>query len=118
MCILRTTSGMVSSASSGGRITMSTPSPSTFSSESVTSAATSMSASSASESPVISQSIHTMRSFIRLSLGPVRENPSGPYGSGTHPEVRAGPARAGAALSQMPPSGRSRWPGSAARPWR
>ena len=68
MCICRTTSGMVSSAASGGRITMSTPSPSTFSSESVTSAATSMSASSVSESPVISQSIHTMRSFMRLTL--------------------------------------------------
>lgn len=65
VCIWRTISGMVSRALSGGRITMSTPSPSTFSSESVTSAATSMSASSVSESPVISQSIHTMRSFMR-----------------------------------------------------
>ena len=70
MCIWRTTSGIVSSAASGGRITMSTPSPSTFSSESVTSAATSMSASSDSERPVISQSIHTMRSFMRLTLRP------------------------------------------------
>lgn len=72
MCICRTTSGMVSRAASGGRITMSTPSPSTFSSESVTSAATSMSASSASESPVISQSIHTMRSFMRPPYGALR----------------------------------------------
>lgn len=68
MCISRTTSGIVSSASSGGRMTMSTPSPSTFSSESVTSAATSMSASEDSERPVISQSIHTMRSFMSLTL--------------------------------------------------
>ena len=66
--MVRTTSGMVSSAAAGGRITMSTPSPSTFSSESVTSAATSMSASSASESPVISQSIHTSRSLIALRV--------------------------------------------------
>lgn len=44
------------------------PSPSTFSSESVTSAATSMSASEDSERPVISQSIHTMRSFMSLTL--------------------------------------------------
>lgn len=72
MCICRTTSGMVSRAASGGRITMSTPSPSTFSSESVTSAATSMSASSVNESPVISQSIHTMRSFMAPPYGALR----------------------------------------------
>ncbi len=68
VCIARTTSGIVSRARSGGRMTMSTPSPSTFSSESVTRAATSMSASSDSERPVISQSIHTMRSFMCLTL--------------------------------------------------
>lgn len=51
---------------------MSTPSPSTFSSESVTKAATSISASSVNESPVISQSIHTIRSFMRLPYGALR----------------------------------------------
>ena len=73
MCISRTTSGIEASASAGGRITTSTPSPSTFSSESVTRAATSTSASSVSESPVISQSIHTMRSFMSFTL---RRHPS------------------------------------------
>ncbi len=68
VCICRTISGMDSSASAGGRITMSTPSPRMFSSESVTSAATSISASCASDSPVISQSIHTIRSFMCLTL--------------------------------------------------
>ena len=42
---------------------MSTPSPSTLRSKSVTRAATSMSASCSRDSPVISQSIQTRRSF-------------------------------------------------------
>ena len=59
----RTTSGMWSSASCGGLMTTSTPSPSTLSSESVTSAATSTSASWPRSRPVISQSIQTILSW-------------------------------------------------------
>ena len=60
----RTTSGIRVSCSAVAPMTMSTPSPMTFSSESVTSAATSMSRSEPRSSPVISQSIHTSRSVI------------------------------------------------------
>ena len=49
-----------------------TPSPSTRSSPSVTSAAISISASLPASSPVISQSIHTRRSFTPPSLVPTR----------------------------------------------
>src|SRR5690349_17866974 len=52
-------------ASPGGLMTMSTPSPSTLRSKSVTSAATSISASAVRSRPVISQSIHTSRSLTR-----------------------------------------------------
>ena len=48
-------------------MTTSTPSPSTVSSESVTTAATSTSASVARSSPVISQSIQTIRSLVPLA---------------------------------------------------
>src|SRR6478609_3382104 len=68
VCILRTTSTIWSIDSGGGLMSTSTPSPSTLSSKSVTSAATSTSASSVMLSPVISQSIHTRRSFMRLTL--------------------------------------------------
>src|SRR6478609_42445 len=68
VCILRTTSTIWSIDSCGGLMSTSTPSPSTFSSKSVTRAATSTSASSVMLSPVISQSIHTSRSFMRLTL--------------------------------------------------
>jgi hypothetical protein len=59
----RTNSTIWSIASAGGLITMSMPSPSTLRSKSVTSAATSIRASAPRSSPVISQSIHTSRSF-------------------------------------------------------
>ena len=49
-------------------MTTSTPSPITFSSKSVTRAATSISASAPRSSPVISQSIHTRRSFTPSTL--------------------------------------------------
>ena len=65
MCICRTMSRICSSAAAGGLITTSTPSPSTVSSESVTRAATSTRASVRRSSPVISQSIQTMRSCER-----------------------------------------------------
>ena len=63
-CISRTTSGIRSSCSAVAPTTTSTPSPRTFSSLSVTSAATSMSRSLPRSSPVISQSIHTSRSLM------------------------------------------------------
>ena len=65
----RTKSSICSSASAGGLMTRSTPSPSWLSSKSVTSAATSMRASCARERPVISQSIQTIRSFSERSVG-------------------------------------------------
>ena len=65
----RTKSSICSSASAGGAMTRSTPSPSWLSSKSVTRAATSMSASFSRESPVISQSIQTMRSLTERSVG-------------------------------------------------
>ena len=64
----RTTSTIWSSAAAGGLMTTSTPSPRTLSSESVTSAATSTSASCSRDRPVISQSIHTSRS-LRSVMG-------------------------------------------------
>ena len=66
--MLRTNSTIWSSASGGGLMTMSTPSPSTLRSKSVTSAATSIRASASRSSPVISQSIQTSRSVTRGSL--------------------------------------------------
>src|SRR3954454_11523674 len=64
----RTRSSICSTASGGGLMTTSTPSPRTVSSKSVTSAETSMRASRARLNPVISQSIHTSRSFTRPTL--------------------------------------------------
>ena len=61
--MVRTKSSICSSASAGGFTSTSMPSPSTLSSKSVTRAATSISASAPRSSPVISQSIHTSRSF-------------------------------------------------------
>ena len=61
----RTTSGIPASSGSSAWMTRSTPSPSTRRSPSVTSAAISMSASRRRSRPVISQSIHTRRSFTR-----------------------------------------------------
>ena len=69
VCMSRTKSPICASADSGGRMTTSTPSPSWFSSKSVTRAATSISASSTRDSPVISQSTHTIRSVSDLPLG-------------------------------------------------
>ena len=60
----RTTGSIASSLASEVWMTMSTPSPRMFSSESVTSAAISTSASWEVSSPVISQSIQTIRSFL------------------------------------------------------
>ena len=59
-----TTGTMASSAASEAWMTMSTPSPSTLGSESVTSAAISTNLSFVVSRPVISQSIQTMRSFL------------------------------------------------------
>jgi hypothetical protein len=56
-----TTCSIAATAASGGRMTMSTPSPSTARSESVTTTAISTSASEPRSSPVISQSIQTIR---------------------------------------------------------
>ena len=61
----RTTSGIPASSGSSAWMTRSTPSPRTRRSPSVTSAAISMSASRPRSRPVISQSIHTRRSFTR-----------------------------------------------------
>src|SRR5215218_1731309 len=76
---------MVARASSGHAMTTSTPSPSTLSWESVTSTATSMSASRCRSRPVISQSIQTMRS-AEGSTGPAyggsRAGPGTPTGGG------------------------------------
>ncbi len=74
--MLRTKSIICSSAAAGGLMTMSTPSPSTLSSESVTSAATSTRASASRSRPVISQSIHTRRSFTPAPYGQGRRVPS------------------------------------------
>src|SRR5665648_95536 len=64
VCICRTNGIICSSASAGGVMTASTPSPRTLSSESVTTAATSIRASLTMSRPVISQSTQTMRSFV------------------------------------------------------
>ena len=66
--MLRTKSSIWSRDSCGGFTTTSTPSPRTLSSKSVTSAATSISASARRSRPVISQSIHTSRSFTTRRL--------------------------------------------------
>src|SRR4051794_4423467 len=66
--MVRTNSSIWSRASGGGFTITSMPSPSTLRSKSVTRAATSMSASALRSSPVISQSIHTKRSFISRTL--------------------------------------------------
>ncbi len=96
--MFRTMSSMCSSTPSGGRITTSTPSPSTVSCESVTRAATSISASAVRSSPVISQSIHTMRScerslfsvatagtLRRAVVVPLAVNRFGPYAANLNP---------------------------------
>src|SRR5450759_1531331 len=64
VCIPRTNSTIWSSAACGGVITTSTPSPRTLSSESVTTAATSIRASAVRSRPFISQSIQTIRSEV------------------------------------------------------
>src|SRR4051812_23825418 len=64
-CMSRTMSGIPASDSSSVWITRSTPSPRTRRSPSVTRAAISMRASRPRSRPVISQSIHTRRSFTR-----------------------------------------------------
>ena len=94
----RTNGSICSMAAAGGLMTTSTPSPSWLSSKSVTRAATSMRASSVKESPVISQSIQTIRSLVArfdgvaglaglvtwltLRRGPTAMpgNPQAPYG--------------------------------------
>jgi hypothetical protein len=104
----RTISGIPATASAGGRTTMSTPSPRMFSSESVTRAATSTSASVSRLSPVISQSIQTMRSFTCFTvLVDVRgRGPGGPVGSIIcRIACKANPARpSGTLLSPPDPS--------------
>src|ERR1700722_4696847 len=64
VCISRTTSLIWSSASAGGLMIKSIPPSSRVRSESVAPHAISISASRSMSSPVISQSIHTSRSFI------------------------------------------------------
>ena len=88
----RTKSPICSSASSGGRMTTSTPSPRTVSSKSVTRAATSTRASDSSERPVISQSIQTMRSVCARSSGVDMRAMLGRSAVGLG-EDRRGPAR-------------------------
>src|SRR5690349_1479149 len=95
VCMSRTKSSICSSASAGGAITTSTPSPSWLSSKSVTSAATSMRASFSRDSPVISQSIQTMRSLTERSVGFCVT--CTPYG---HPRTRA--PRRGARCTSLP----------------
>ena len=84
----RTTGTIASSLASGAWMTMSIPSPSTLSSESVTSAAISTSASDEMSRPVISQSIQTMRSFLDSWWG-VGED----VGAGVSAEVGSGITR-------------------------
>src|SRR3954447_20131409 len=93
----RTTSGMAARAASSAWMTMSTPSPSTFSSPSVTRQAISIRASRCRSRPVISQSIHTRRSFTRAAYS----LESGRVGDDAAPaakEIAAGYATEGAAL--------------------
>src|SRR5688500_9445915 len=82
----RTTSGIPASRGSSAWMTRSTPSPRTRRSPSVTSAAISMSASRPRSRPVISQSIHTRRSFTRLAYslrsGVVADDTSATGGAG------------------------------------
>src|SRR6187551_1983614 len=125
-CMSRTMSGIPASTESSAWMTRSTPSPSTRRSPSVTSAAISMSASRRRSRPVISQSIHTRRSFTHpaysLRSGVVADDTSASGGAGsgsdTAQRIAAGYATEGGALElgtvvvdgQVDPAARVRIP--------
>ena len=101
MCIRATTSTIPSSASSSAWITTSIPSPSTFSSASVTRAAISIRRSERKSRPVISQSIHTNSSRTALNSKPRRPSSLRCHdGADRHPaqQIAAGYATTGQAL--------------------
>src|SRR5690349_5492162 len=114
----RTTSGMPSSSGSSAWMTRSTPAPSTRRSPSVTSAAISMSASRPRSRPVISQSIHTRRSFTRPAYSLRSEAVTDDTGQTAAQRIAAGYATQGGALElgtvvvdgQVDPTARVRIP--------
>ena len=106
--MVRTKSSICSSASAGGLTITSTPSPSTLRSKSVTRAATSISASAPRSRPVISQSIHTSRSFTPAPY-PCHVQPAAlRHVSGSPPSLRGVSVGEGLVRPRRAPGGRRR----------